>query len=141
MGLRNLDNEAIKDRVFMVLIEKHIDIKSFIKKLDISEQRWNNWMQRGIPADWHYTFASELGVFMEWLVANEGYKYKSEICGVHEKPAIYDFNVKTEEEQCALIYLRTMLLHQRKEWLAEGKTLSDLAQKIRAEVKKEDHLP
>lgn len=71
MGLIALNDDDILNSVHCVMAKKGITDERLYSLLGIYEQKWTGWKKRGIPANWHYSFAKALGVSIEWLLTGE----------------------------------------------------------------------
>jgi len=118
MGLIALNDAEIIKRVQLVLDERGITNERLYALLGIYEQKWTGWKRRGIPANWHYSFAKALGVSMEWLLVGEGQK-------VSKKPDLTDTERKT------LLLLNNMVDFQQIEWIAIGELMAEEAERFR----------
>lgn len=140
MALIALNDDEILNRVQVVMAEKGITDKKLYEMLGIYEQKWRKWKSRGIPADWHYSFAKILNVNIEWLLTGVGDKHNTTQSQVQDDKKDYYVRVKSEYEAQAVNYLNIMIEFQRSEWLEHGRQLAETAKKIREEVKKEGDL-
>lgn len=139
MSLTKLNNAEILNRVLTVLSEQRFTDARLYEKLGIYEQKWTKWKERGIPADWHFSFSKLLNLNLEWLVSGEGQKYKLTGSGAaKENDPDYVWIAKNEDEKRVLTLFRTMLNYQRQEWLSQGAQLANIAGKIREEIKNEN---
>lgn len=64
-------------RVLNVLEEKQLKKQWLWSELKIESQYWNNWKNRGIPANKYAQIADLLNLRLDWLVKGVGEKYKT----------------------------------------------------------------
>jgi hypothetical protein len=131
MGLIALDDVEIVNRVQLVMNEKGISTDRLYTLLGIYEQKWTGWKKRGIPADWHYSFAKTLGVNMEWLLAGDGEKYSTHNNYISENKTNYQTTGLSDKEIKTLSTFRKMADFQQIEWLAIGEKMADEADRFR----------
>lgn len=116
MGLIALNDTDILNRVHCVMAQKGITDDRLYSLLGIYEQKWTGWKKRGIPADWHYSFAKALDVSIEWLLTGE---------------ELGNTWVLTEKEQEAVTIMKKMASFQQDEWLEMGRKMAEMAERFK----------
>lgn len=128
--LYTINYDAVWQRIKDVLNEKGINDSQLRDGVGAYDQKWRNWKKRGIPGEYHYSVAKFLGIYMEWLIAGEGNKYKAGNNQIQESMAAYSITAKNDNEKRCLKIYRSMADFQQEEWLAEGQDKVDLYNKF-----------
>ena len=133
MGLIALNDDEILGRIKQVMEEKKLTDENIYQLMGIYEQKWRKWKERGIPAEWHYSFAKALGLNLEWLVIGDGNKYK-DILEIKEPSRNYSVMSFSDNEIAALKIINTLDVFKKIQWLNDGLRLSGISKSFYHEM-------
>ncbi len=119
MPLLKIDQHAVMARLLETLKARGIEESNYRNKHEIISQTWNNWKKRGLPLDFIYPIAIDLGLSVEWFA--EG-KLSESTLQVNETKKSYSVNSHDDKASELLKHLSMLTPQQIQALLDTART-------------------